>query len=225
MSIETPAPYWEYFLALESDLAKCSRYVEFSKINYKTHSIEFARIIMAAASEFDTIAKEICTELGNSNANGINEYAETIIAQYPSFCGYNIAIPRYNIEGLAPFETWKTLPKITNVKTREGNKTKKEYKNPTWWTDYNDIKHDRTSNFRLANLENAICSMSGLLTGLMYLYGLKYPDKLKMEISLKPNLLLPNSANPAVYHSGGYFMKIDNPTKITSIGGGAIRRG
>ncbi|MGV0964241.1 MAG: hypothetical protein ACOYBT_10165 [Polynucleobacter sp.] len=210
MTTETPPPYWEYFLALESDLEKCSRYVEFSLNNYKTHSIEFARIIMAASSEFDTIAKEICDFLGNKKASGINEYAETIITQYPCFYDYEIAIPRYNIAGVAPFGTWRTSPKITPIK---GNKTKKEYSNPTWWTDYNDIKHDRTSNFKSANLENAIHSMGGLLTGLIYLYGLKYPDKLDMEMSFKPKLLSPQKPSSSDdFQNGGIFYCIDNPT-------------
>ena len=217
MITETPPPYWEYFLALESDLEKCSRYVEFSSDNYETHSIEFARIIMAASSEFDTIAKEICDFLGNKKASGINEYAETIITKYPSFYGYEIAIPRYNIAGFAPFGTWKKLP------TSKSN-GKNEYINPTWWKGYNDIKHDRTSNFKLANLENAIHSMGGLLTGLIYFYGLKYPDKLQMEMSLKPKLLSPQSSNPSVFHSGGYFMTIDNPTKIYAVPKQVIRR-
>lgn len=205
MSTETPAPYWEYFLALESDLAKCSRYVEFSQSNYTTHSIEFARIIMAAASEFDTIAKEICTALGNSNANGINEYAETIITQYPSFHDYKIAIPRYNITGFSSFETWKNPPTLKS-------NGKNEYDNPPWWKDgYNKIKHDRTSNFKQANLENAIHAMGGLLTGLMYLYGLKYPDKLTMDMSLKPQLLLPQPSNQEIFVGGGVFWVFKNP--------------
>jgi hypothetical protein len=202
MTTETPPPYWEYFLALESDLAKCSRYVEFLPDNYQIYSIEFARIIMAASSEFDTIAKEICNSLGNKNPKNVIDYRNTILNKHPCFCDYKIAIPKYNIDGFAPFENWK-IPKNSN-----GN-----YTNPTWWTEHNDIKHNRveSSNFKKANLKNAIHSIGGLLTSLIYLYGLKCPEKLKMEISLKPNLLLPQSSKPILFYEG-YFMLIDNPT-------------
>ena len=74
MSLE----YWEYFLAIESDLENCCRYVEFSSDNYGTYSIEFARIIMAASAEFDTLAKNLCQAILERklkpNEDNINKY-------------------------------------------------------------------------------------------------------------------------------------------------------
>ena len=68
-------PHWEYFLSLESDLEDCSKYVEFTSTNYKTYSIEFAKIILLASAEFDTVAKELCKIINpNINLNGINRH-------------------------------------------------------------------------------------------------------------------------------------------------------
>jgi hypothetical protein len=52
--------YWNYFLALERDLEIVSRYVEFTEDNYPVYSIELAHLLLAAASEIDTVAKLTC---------------------------------------------------------------------------------------------------------------------------------------------------------------------
>jgi len=52
--------HWNYFLALERDLEIVARYVEFTKPNFKTFSIELAHLLFAAASEVDVVAKLLC---------------------------------------------------------------------------------------------------------------------------------------------------------------------
>ena len=52
--------HWNYFLALESDLAQVSRYIEFDSNNYRTYSIELSHLLLASSSEVDVIAKGIC---------------------------------------------------------------------------------------------------------------------------------------------------------------------
>lgn len=76
MGIEYEATkiHWNYFLAIEQDFEKISRYVEFTESNNETFSIEFSRIIMAASQEVDVIMKSICEFLGHTGANNINEY-------------------------------------------------------------------------------------------------------------------------------------------------------
>jgi hypothetical protein len=39
-------PHWDYFLTLEADLSVVARYIEFSRDNFGTYSIELARIIV-----------------------------------------------------------------------------------------------------------------------------------------------------------------------------------
>lgn len=55
--------HWNYFLAIENDFEKMTRYVELSESNDKTFSIEFARIIMAATQEVDVILKKYVNRL------------------------------------------------------------------------------------------------------------------------------------------------------------------
>ena len=43
--------HWNYYIALEQDLAKLSRYIEFAEGNFSTYSIELAHLLLAASSE------------------------------------------------------------------------------------------------------------------------------------------------------------------------------
>lgn len=45
---------------------------------------------------------------------------------------------------------------------------------PTWWTNYNKLKHDKIKNFHLCTLRDLIYSLSGLFILMNYL--LKYPE-------------------------------------------------
>ncbi|MDJ0798312.1 MAG: hypothetical protein QNJ51_16080 [Calothrix sp. MO_167.B12] len=147
---------WEYFLALEEDLEKCTRFVEFSTHNYKTYSIEFARILLASSSEFDVVVKQICKLINPSkNPSNIRDYQECIINKYPQFADIEIKIPRYNLL-FQPWLDWHT-PKTS----------------PKWWKAYNNVKHERNNHFTDANLKNTLFSVAGLMCGLLYLFQLQ----------------------------------------------------
>ena len=60
--------HWNYFIALEQDLEKVSRYIEFCTPNLKVHSIELAHLLFAAASEVDVLAKWVCKTVAPSEA-------------------------------------------------------------------------------------------------------------------------------------------------------------
>src|SRR2546421_703693 len=55
--------HWNYFLALESDVARVARFIEFQPANFGTFSIELGRILLAASSEVDVVAKLVCSQL------------------------------------------------------------------------------------------------------------------------------------------------------------------
>lgn len=151
MSLE----YWEYFLSIEADLERCSRFVDFSDQNYQAYSVEFARIIMAASAEVDTVAKELCKLIDpNSQAKNIVEYAGVILGRYSNLINVEISIPRYELK-IKPWDGWSNNS------------------SPDWWQSYNKIKHDRTAHFSRANLINSVKSVSGLLLLLLYYYKAK----------------------------------------------------
>lgn len=75
--------YWQYFAALDSDLLRISRYVEFASPNMDTYSIEFARLILSAGSEIDVLAKVLCDQHGLTIASdNINGYRDALTAKF-----------------------------------------------------------------------------------------------------------------------------------------------
>jgi hypothetical protein len=75
-------PHWQYFVALESDLEHTARYVEIVPSNFKTYSIEFARILLSASSEVDVVCKLVCEGINRNKAyENIDHYRECILAR------------------------------------------------------------------------------------------------------------------------------------------------
>ncbi|RLD29371.1 MAG: hypothetical protein DRI75_03520 [Bacteroidetes bacterium] len=76
--------YWNYFCALEEDLKKVSRYIEFTEDNLNTHSIELTHLLLSSCSEIDVILKEIYNILDKKlKPTKINEYRKVIINYLP----------------------------------------------------------------------------------------------------------------------------------------------
>ncbi len=166
-------------------MAKCARYVEFAPGNYHAYSVEFARVIVAAASEFDGVVKELCKIIDSSKSpSNINAYRPIVVGRYPRLIYHIIHIPRFRLQ-TQPWKDWQ------------------QTKSPDWWSKgYNKIKHDRDSNFEHANLRNAIDAVAGLLVGIMYLYDATYGQFPPIEHSAAPQLFEPQN-DPSAMQSGG----------------------
>jgi hypothetical protein len=166
-------PHWEYFLAIEDDLVTCSRFIEFNENNFDAYSIEFARILLASASEFDVVAKMICKEIKpNKNPSNINEYRTLITNEFPKFYSTEIKIPRYALS-FSPWIEWDND------------------ENPDWWSSYNKVKHERNNHFSEATLENVLLATSGLMCGLMYYYKLTISPTREVPINPAPEFFEP----------------------------------
>ena len=148
-----PYPHWEYFLAIESDLNRATRFVEFSPDNFGVYSIEFTHILLSSSSEVDVVAKALCNEVNPSSTHeNINDYRKTIVSKFPRFSQTKVSVPRYGL-ALQPWEIWKN---------DEGN--------PGWWRSYNEVKHGRNIHYKKANLENALNAVAGLFCLVLFLY-------------------------------------------------------
>jgi len=148
--------HWNYFLALESDLEDVSRFIEFSKKNFLTYSIELAHLLLASSSEVDVLAKEICKLVNSeSQANNIIQYRDEIVKRFPNFHQERVFVTRYGLN-FRPWENW------------ENNET------PNWWRSHNKVKHERNDHFEDANLQNTLNAMGGLLITVFYFYKLRF---------------------------------------------------
>jgi hypothetical protein len=150
--------HWNYFLALEADLERASRYVEFVPANYSTYSIEFAHLLFAASSEVDVVMKGICEHLDpHAPRDKISDYQNFFARRDMEFHEKEICVPRYNLT-LHPWENWGSG------------------RSPDWWTSYNKVKHHRSTHFEEATLAHALNAMAALLVMTTTYYGYKKTD-------------------------------------------------
>jgi len=144
--------HWNYFLALESDIERLARFVEFTGNNFETYSIEMAHLFLAAASEADVVAKQLCLTLDVvSNAGNVERYRAVLRHYLPEMENSIVTIPRYGLD-LQPWSNWR------------------EDETPDWWKAHNKVKHQRDENFALANLKNVLNAMAGLFLLILYYY-------------------------------------------------------
>jgi hypothetical protein len=143
-------PEWSYYFALEDDFVHTSRYVETCEDNFNTYSIQFVRLLLAAGSEVDVIAKEICKKHTPKKLYGIDDFRPVLLSAHPATSNITIGI-QWNPLRLKPWDSWSQ-----NI-------------NPEWWGAYNDVKHNRTTTLKLANLKNAIHALAGLYVLMLHL--------------------------------------------------------
>ena len=144
--------HWYYYKSILGDLETLSRYIEISKDNYSTHSIELTRLLLSIGSEVDVVAKLLCKITDpEAPTDNITDYCKTITSQFSHFPKTEILIPKYSIS-LTPWKSWI------------------EAKTPKWWACYNNVKHERSKYFQDANLENVLLASSGLCVLVSYLY-------------------------------------------------------
>ena len=144
METQNHKNYWRYFLTIEDDLIKLSRFIEFSNENYSTYSMELVRILLVSCSEIDVLLKLLCKELKpDCDCKNIGKYADVILEKIPLIQELEIYIPEYSIK-LLPWEGWK-----------KGNK-------PEWWNDYTSVKHQRLDCYKKASLKNALNAVAAL---------------------------------------------------------------
>jgi hypothetical protein len=171
--------HWNYFLALEEDLERLSRFVDFSG-NDQVYSIEIARLFMSACAEVDVVLKRLSEALSSaSNANSINAYFSEIALRIPSFVKFEVIIPRFGLT-LHPWQEWKAAHP------------------PFWWQHHNKVKHHRHEHFEKANLKNCLNAVAGLYVAALYLYQ---PQAEAGELQQIPRLF-----NVSNSHFGGTSM-------------------
>ncbi len=143
--------HWRYFLALEQDVERTTRFVEPHVSNYRAFSIEFARLILSTCSEVDVVAKVICAAIApTEKAGNMDDYRRLIQGAYPKLHTMIVTVPRFGL-AVEPWKEWGTQT------------------NPGWWKDHQLVKHRRHEYFHLADLEHCLVSAAGLFSLTLYL--------------------------------------------------------
>ncbi|MBN2023724.1 MAG: hypothetical protein JW809_13135 [Pirellulales bacterium] len=176
--------HWDYYRVLVDDIDRISRYVEIVPDNFAVYSIELVRMILAAGSEVDVVAKRLCqASMPPVSANNINEYRSVLCEKYPGLPGIKATMPRHGYE-FVPWEEWANG------------------ENPAWWRAYNSVKHQRDQCFAQANLKNTIDTIAGLCVLVTYLYK----DVFETTVMPTPMLFVSAEykANPQILFGNRY---------------------
>jgi len=99
--------HWNYFLLLEEDLGRLSRFIDLDEHNPHCFSVEIARLLIAAAAEVDVVCKRICRQLKPSSlADNIHNYREEIVPTYSAITRFEVLAPPYGLR-LKPWDNWQ----------------------------------------------------------------------------------------------------------------------
>ncbi|WP_020146510.1 hypothetical protein [Thioalkalivibrio sp. ALJ15] len=151
--------HWNYYIALEQDLAKLSRYIEFAEGNFSTYSIELAHLLLAASSEVDVVMKELCRILSpDDQRKNIGDYKRIVEKELPVLIDEKCYVHRFNLT-LEPWSNWSGSW------------------HPAWWRSYNKVKHHRAEKYNEANLKNALNAMAGLHALVVHYYATYLKDE------------------------------------------------
>jgi len=173
--------HWRYFLTLDEDIEKTTRFVEPNRANFRTYSVEFVRLILSTCSEVDVVAKVLCALINPTHkAQDMNGYRSVITTKYPKIHTSKVVVDRFNLI----FEPWKEW----------GNGV-----NPGWWRDHQNVKHKRHQNFGLADLEHCLNAAAGLFCLVLYVHH-------KDLAALQPK---PRLFNMPTARTGGYVTMPD----------------
>jgi hypothetical protein len=155
-------PHWQYYLSLVDDVDRLSRFVELAESNFTAHSVECTRILLAAASEVDVVAKVLCERRApGSKARNIEDYGNILLPAYSGLTAIEVSIPRVGLDFL-PWRDWTTTTR------------------PAWWGHYNKVKHERHNFASEGNLGNALNAVAGLCVLVSYL-DYDYVSKLNVH--------------------------------------------
>src|SRR5438552_3993818 len=117
----TYPPHWSYYMSLEDYLIETSRYVEICEDNFATYSTQFTRLLLAAASEVDVVAKTLCGQIdSNGKHQNIEDYRRLIASTFAAIPSIVLGI-QWNAVRVQPWGSW-AAPTASN---------------PAWWHAYN----------------------------------------------------------------------------------------
>ena len=152
------------------DLSNLFEYNEPSDDNLNTYSHRTYELFLRICTEYEANSKAILT------ANGYNVLRRLNITDYAKI-NNSSKLSEYSVI----FFNWRNNPKefypfrdFTN-----GNSL-------SWYSDYNQVKHDRHINFNLASFSNVMLSVSGLISILysqfhMYIFKHYIPESIWSE--------------------------------------------
>ena len=142
--------YWSYYSKLEQDCIGLSRYIEFRDCNLATCSNEIIGQLLNVGAEFDHFCKIVCSLEPNGRFN-IKDYATSLLGGIKDLRQIKVHVQGTSLD-LLPFDNW-TVETASLL---------------SWWTAYNEVKHNREENYEKGNLQNLLNALAALYFLEMY---------------------------------------------------------
>ena len=136
-----------------------SPYCEIDSCNDNAFSVKYLQLLLSVCGEIDSICKTFCKVLDNDfdpDTAGIDKYILILRKEYPTFATETVRLLNYKYRNVQP---WKSIA--------HGYA-------PSWWQDYNAIKHHRDqerngkANYKYANQKNVVDALCALYTLIEY---------------------------------------------------------
>ena len=161
--------YWNYFLELENEFASTQKYVAFDMSNANTYSIEFLKLYQAVCSELDVLGKEILLhfepDFKITGTTGIMHWGYGITKYMRDSLSASVYFSEKT--KLTPWNKFACV-KYQDAANATRYKLDEKCETPIWWSDYNKVKHSRTSikdgrvNYQRANFGNLVQAFAAL---------------------------------------------------------------
>jgi hypothetical protein len=138
--------YWNYYKDLENQFEDFLQYVPYSEGNEKTYSFRLLNLFLSIGGHIDSAFKEMARYSDFADNPSCRDIIERASNREGIFL---TAIRTFDeIYGLSSKKViFKPLPERTALMPFNSNEQE-------WWTCYNAVKHNFSSNFKKANLEN-----------------------------------------------------------------------
>ncbi|MCX7424660.1 MAG: hypothetical protein NTW96_03380 [Planctomycetia bacterium] len=142
----------EGFLTVEGLLQEALRYVPYCDEHRNVWSSHFARIILDAASQVDSIWKATA-KIDDPARSGDRLTIKSHFDRFgPLVAGQEVIFFSGVSPRIGPFGEWRHS----------------DFAPPRWWKAYNRLKHDRLSNQKDATLDHAVNAVGALLLAVTY---------------------------------------------------------
>ena len=134
---------------IEKDLKVLFDYISPDDRNDLVFSHRIYELFFRCCTEFENNAKSILIENGYTRVGSLTIQDYFRVNEALKLNEYEVRINMWenNVLNLKPFELWNSST----------------YVSLGWYRDYNFVKHNRSSNFHLANLRNLLTASAGLL--------------------------------------------------------------
>lgn len=151
--------YWNYYLMLEKKFITTTLYVALSEDNFNTFSNEYVSQLQLIGSELDVLFKQYCG-FDLDEIKNISHYASSILSSYPEIRQQEIEVIGADMV-IQPYKDW------------DSNRAKQSL---TWWTAFDEIKHNRIGKTANASLKNVLN-----ILGALFLIEMKFLKNISAE--------------------------------------------